>query len=160
MLRRLHDDVQATNLLGTSNMHDVCVLDLMTQKRIPALSPPRRQSLPAVLDDRSSSGGSSARTVLSAVAIRDPALMPPPDAKPEYHNIMAVITSIDSEQTMYYMAAPDTGRKVGAPAGITDIPLCCSIRQRDNDSSSHEAASLLVSLPSSRGRKTQGLCRC
>ena len=38
--------------------------------------------------------------------------MPAPDAKPEYFNVTAVITSIDSEQTMYYMAAPDTGRKV------------------------------------------------
>ena len=51
------------------------------------------------------------------MAIRVPAAMPPPDAKPEYHNVAAVITSIDSEQTMYYMAAPDTGRKVGAPLG-------------------------------------------
>ena len=52
------------------------------------------------------------------MAIRDPAAMPPPDAKPEYHNITAVITSIDSEQTMYYMAAPDTGRKVSAACQV------------------------------------------
>ena len=46
------------------------------------------------------------------MAIKDPSLMPLPDAKPEYHTLTAFITSIDSDQSMYYMAAPDTGRKV------------------------------------------------
>jgi hypothetical protein len=65
-----------------------------------------------IVSDRTSGGGSKARTTVAAVAIRDPALMPPPDAKPEYHALTAFITSIDSDQSMYYMAAPDTGRKV------------------------------------------------
>ena len=39
--------------------------------------------------------------------------LPPPDAKPEYHNIVATVTNIDADQTpLYYDAAPDTGRKV------------------------------------------------
>ena len=71
--------------------------------------------------------------VLSAVAIKDPALMPAPDAKPEYHNLTAVITSIDSEQTMYYMAAPDTGRKVGALARVTPVPPWPEVQCRDNE---------------------------
>ena len=77
------------------------------------------------LSDRSSGGGSKARTVVSAVAIRDPALMPAPDAKPEYHNLTAIITSIDSEQSMYYMAAPDTGRKARR-CPTSPAPLICS----------------------------------
>lgn len=42
--------------------------------------------------------------------------LPPADAKPEYHNVVATVTSIDADQTpLYYDAAPDTGRKASPP---------------------------------------------
>ena len=76
------------------------------------------------MSDRTSGGGSKARTVVAAVAIKDPALMPPPDAKPEYHTLTATITSIDSDQSMYYMAAPDTGRKVRDSFTVPALLMC------------------------------------
>ena len=65
-----------------------------------------------MLVNRGSGGGSRERVTLAALQNSDGAL-PPPDAKPEYHNVVATITSIDPEQTpLYYDAAPDSGRKV------------------------------------------------
>lgn len=61
---------------------------------------------------RGSSGGSRERTTL-AVLQKSEEQLPAPDAKPEYHNIVATVTNIDADQTpLYYDAAPDTGRKV------------------------------------------------
>ncbi len=82
------------------------------------------------------------------MAIRDPAAMPPPDAKPEYHNIAAVITSIDSEQTMYYMAAPDTGRKVSAVLGRHGcFSMLRHLATLHGDISLPTAAKVLPSMP-------------
>lgn len=62
----------------------------------------------------SGGGGARGRTTL-AVLQKSEGSLPAPDAKPEYYNVVATITSIDPEQTpLYYDAAPDTGRKVVA----------------------------------------------
>ena len=78
---------------------------------------------------RGSGSSSRERTSLDALQKSEESL-PAPDAKPEYHNIVATVTSIDADQTpLYYDAAPDTGRKVragwqgGRPRGAEHMHL-------------------------------------
>ena len=66
---------------------------------------------PYIRRRRGSGGDSRERTTL-AVLQKSEGELPPADAKPEYHNVVATVTSIDADQTpLYYDAAPDTGRK-------------------------------------------------
>ncbi|EIE20008.1 hypothetical protein COCSUDRAFT_19010 [Coccomyxa subellipsoidea C-169] len=38
--------------------------------------------------------------------------LPPADAKPQYHTVIATVANIDSQQSLYYEACPDNNRKV------------------------------------------------
>lgn len=40
------------------------------------------------------------------------AVLPATDAKPEYHTVLATVAYINPEQTLYYLANPENGRKV------------------------------------------------
>lgn len=43
--------------------------------------------------------------------------MPPPDAKPKYATVMASVAHVNPDQTLYYLANPETGRKVVEQSG-------------------------------------------
>jgi len=39
------------------------------------------------------------------------------DARPTYHNVIAVVTNVNPDQTLYYLANPETGKKVSERDG-------------------------------------------
>ncbi|KAL6756722.1 replication protein A 70 kDa DNA-binding subunit [Haematococcus lacustris] len=65
----------------------------------------------------SGAAGGSARNALSSMKEVTGQAVPEPDAKPVYHNVMATVALVQSEQSMYYLANPETGRKVVAQDG-------------------------------------------
>jgi len=64
----------------------------------------------------SGEGGSGGRNTslvsLKEVAPAPGAILPAPDAKPTYHNVVATVSVIKTDQTMFYLANPENGRKV------------------------------------------------
>lgn len=68
--------------------------------------------------------------------------LPPADAKPQYHTIIATVAHIDAQQALYYEACPDNNRKVrdfsdrskGCPQcnlrELSDSDMCCAMISR------------------------------
>jgi hypothetical protein len=54
----------------------------------------------------------SNRNTLHSVKELVEAPLPEVDAKPVYHNLVATVVNVNPDQAMYYLANPDTGRKV------------------------------------------------
>lgn len=60
---------------------------------------------------RRAGAGATERTTFAELRAPKEAL-PPADAKPQYHTIVATVAQIDPQQSLYYEASPDNNRKV------------------------------------------------
>ena len=70
---------------------------------------------------RSGDGRSNERVFVSSI-VKDQLSLPPPDAKPEFHNIRACVMKIDPDQTpFFYHADAATGKKVQLPLHNLDM---------------------------------------
>lgn len=59
------------------------------------------------------SGGARDQSVVSLKDVWVPKdRMPSPQDKPTYHTVVACVSKIDPERQLYYLANPDSGRKV------------------------------------------------
>ncbi|KAG1661128.1 hypothetical protein FOA52_011858 [Chlamydomonas sp. UWO 241] len=82
-----------------------------------ALTTSERAGFPTVGDAsaRGSGAGRESRALSYLSAVADAAKesdLPSPDVKPSYHDVVASASLIKTDQTLYYMAHPETGRKV------------------------------------------------
>lgn len=75
---------------------------------------------------RNGEGRSNERVLISSI-VKDQLSLPPPDAKPEFHNTRACIMQIDPDQVpFFYNADAATGKKVRPIPSVPQM-LCCVI---------------------------------
>ena len=58
---------------------------------------------------QSGRGGQERITIVQLIVPKEE--LPPPDAKPQWHTLLATIAAIDPNQAMYYEANPENNRK-------------------------------------------------
>ena len=71
---------------------------------------------------QSGRGGQDRITIAQLVVPKEE--LPPPDAKPQWHTLLATIAAIDPNQAMYYEANPENNRKA-RPQISTALPSHC-----------------------------------